>query len=239
MIKYLLLSCFLLAACTEKVSFRTDAPKVISFEDVPADIRVPSSAWDLLEGKSAEEHHEEAKLESGGGEHGGGKAEGGEHGKGAPGGGSDIIFSEVNVFFTQKNDGVLKETSYKIQLPRGGGEIDLADYMGNQAGSFYVGFEFPEFEDVVDKKVLFVSHARKRKVDGDVLGAGCNQFFDISKKFNKAMQGEGIKSNTTRERHATLLGGSFLVSAKKNASTYVTQVTFKDSKHPYLFCEGI
>jgi hypothetical protein len=232
---FILLSFALLASCKEKPpsAYKNEHAKTVIFDDVPADIKIPSQAWDLIEGKAVGEHHEEAKAEGGGG-HGGG------HGGGAAAPATpDIIFSEVVVLFSQKNDGVLKDSAYKIQLPRGGGEIDLADYVGEQPGTFFVGFEFPEFEDVAEKKVLFISHARKRRVDDQVLGGGCNTFFDISKAFNKEMLADGVKVNTTRDRHTTLLGGTFLVSAQKNGSIYTTQVTFTDSKHKQLLCEGI
>ncbi|MNY61910.1 hypothetical protein D3C86_1986530 [compost metagenome] len=110
--------------------------------------------------------------------------------------------------------------------------------MGISPGSFFVGFEYPEFVDAQDKKVLFVSQAKKRKIDDIVYGLGCNQFVDITSKFFEAMKREGLKVNTTRDRHLSVLGGHFLFSAQKNNTVYVSQVSFTDSNKTNLFCEA-
>ncbi len=225
-----------LGACSKDPGFRVEHYKEMKFEDVANDIKVPSQVWDLLEFKavsaqSAEEHGE-AKAEEA-------KSEGGhgEKKEGAAGLSKEIIFSEVNVFLVEKNSGIVKDEAVKIELPKGGGEVDLAQFITDEKGSFYVGFEFPEFTDSTAQKVLFLSKGRKRRIDDKVIGAGCNQFLDITTSFMKAMTKEGLKVNTTRERYTTVLGGIFFFAAQKAGNIYVSQVTFKDSKHQNLFCE--
>lgn len=215
------LSAFLLvlSACSAREGYQSESYSEIKVEDLANDIRIPTRAWDLLEGKAEE------------------PAETGEH-ESAVTPNKEFVFAEIVVFLKEKNPGVLRSPAIKILLPRGGGEIDLADYMGISPGTFFVGFEFPEFTEATEKKVLFVSRARKRRVDEVVFGAGCNQFFDISKKFFEQMKSEGVKVNTTRERHLSVLGGTFLFSAIKGNTVYVSQVSFTDSKHTHLFCEG-
>lgn len=198
--------------------------KEIKVEDVAEDLRVPAKIWDLLEFKEVDTH-EETKAAK-------------EKKEGTITSAKEINFAEVNVFLTEKNSGIVKEEALKIALPQGGGEVDLAQFISEQKGSFYVSFEFPEFKDSTAQKVLFLSKARKRRIDDKVIGAGCNQFFDITSAFMKAMKGEGLKVNTTRERYTTVLGGTFFFTAQKAGSTYIAQVTFKDSKHPNLFCEA-
>lgn len=217
-----------LGACTKDPGFRVENYKEIKFEDVATDVKVPSKVWDFLEFKApggAHAEHEEKKEEG--------------HGEkeGAVGATKEINFSEVNVFLVEKNSGLVRGTAVKIELPKGGGEIDLAQFITDEKGSFYVGFEFPEFTESTEQKVLFLSHTRKRRIDDKVLGAGCNQILDITTSFMKAMTKEGLKVNTTRERYTTVLGGTFFFSAKKAGSIYIAQVTFKDSKHQNLFCE--
>lgn len=231
---------FLLGACTKEPGFHVEHYKEIKIEDIPADLKVPSKVWDLLEFKPVTaESHGEAKAE-GGGEHGGGEkkeggGEGGEKKEGA--GGKDIVFSELSVFLVEKNDDIVKGEAVKINLPKGGGEIDLAQYITTNKGSFYVGFDFPQFAESTAQKVVFLSKARKRRIDDKVLGAGCNQFLDITTTYTKEMAKAGLKVNTVRERYITVLGGTFFFSAQKAGTTYVSQVTFKDSRYQNLFCE--
>ncbi|MBO9667713.1 MAG: hypothetical protein J7501_12975 [Bdellovibrio sp.] len=221
-----------LGACTGHPGYHIEEYKEVKFEDLPADVKIPSKAWDLLSFKEPSAGGEAAH---GGGEGHSEKKEG-EDKKGSS---KDIVFSEVTVFLVQKNPDVIKGEAVKIELPRGGGEIDISQYLTGGRGSFYVGFEFPEFKDSTAQKVLFVSQARKRKLGDEIFGAGCNQILDITKKYMLAMKGEGLKVNTTRERYASTLGGLFLFSAQKGDSIHVAQVRFTDSQHPNLFCEGL
>lgn len=217
-----------LGACTKTVGYHVEEFKTVKIEDLPEEVKIPTKAWNLLEFKSAatEEHHEAAERE--GGEHGEGKKEDGT---------KEILFAPVTVYLVEKNEGIVKGEAVKIELPKGGGDIDLSRYVTGNNGSFYVGFDFPEFADSTAQKVLFVSQARKRKIDDKVFGAGCNQILDITNKYMLAMKAEGLKVNTTRERHLSTLGGTFLFSAQKAGSVFVAQVSFKDSQYKNLFCE--
>ncbi|MNJ99714.1 hypothetical protein D3C87_174950 [compost metagenome] len=219
---FLSLTCLSVVACTPKEGYVVDSYHEQKIEDLAEEVKIPSKAWDILEGKSTAAHgsSEEQSPEA------------------SSVLAKEFVFSEVTVFLVEKNPGVLKRPAYKISLPRGGGEIDLDHYMGISPGSFFVGFEYPEFVDAQDKKVLFVSQAKKRKIDDIVYGLGCNQFVDITSKFFEAMKREGLKVNTTRDRHLSVLGGHFLFSAQKNNTVYVSQVSFTDSNKTNLFCEA-
>lgn len=211
----------ILGACTGSPGYHMSEYKEVKLSEMPEDIKIPSKAWDLLEMKAA---HSEA---GGKGGHGGGEA--------APSS-TNIIFSEVSAFLVQKNPGIVKGEAVKISLPKGGGSIDLAEFISAQKGTFYVGFDFPAFEGAKVSKVLFVSGVRKRKIGGQIFGAGCNQFFDITERFFKEMKGEGLKVNTTQERYLGVLGGTFLFAAQKDKNIYIAQVTFRHSEHKPLFC---
>lgn len=229
---FILGSLLVLSACTKTPGYHVEEYKTIKFEDVPPDLKIPTKAWDSLSFKApAAAHGEEHGGGEGGGEHGGG-------GEGKKESSKEIVFSDVTVFLVDKNPGILKSEALRFELPRGGGEIDLSQYVTDRQGSFYVGFEFPAFTEAKQSKVLFVSKARKRRLGETVFGAGCNQILDITTKFNLAMLGEGLKVNTTRERHISTLGGTFLFSAEKGDSIYVAQVSFVDPEHKALFCEG-
>lgn len=201
----------LLGACTKEPGFRVSDYQEIKFEDVPEDVKVPTKAWDLLEFKTT-----------------------------APGVtslGKNLIFSELTVYLVEKNAGVVEGEAVKIQLPRGGGTIDLSRFITDRRGTFYVGFEFPEFAEATSQKVLFMSKARKRRIGSEVFGAGCNQYFDITTEFFKKMKAEGLKVNTTQDRYLSVLGGSFLFAAEKGSDVHLAQVRFTNSQQPQFFCE--
>lgn len=200
---------FLLGGCKDSPGYRVENYKELKLTEMPEDISIPSGAWDALEMQ-----HPGAETSSSG----------------------QIVFSEINVFLVQKNPGIIQDEAVKIVLPKGGGTLDLAQYVSDKRGTFYVGFEFPSFEGATEKKVIFLSGARKRKIGGQIFGAGCNQFFDITDRFFKEMKGEGIKVNTFQERYLSVLGGTFLFSAKKDKEVHIAQVSFRHSGFSPLFC---
>lgn len=211
-----------LGSCTgASHGYQVEVKQEVKITEFTDDIKIPSQAWDLLEFKS-----HEASPAAGG------------HGAEAPAAAAKaLVFSEVTVVLAQKNSGIIKGETVKISLPKGGGNIDLSQYVTGKKGTFFVGFEFPQFENAIQKKIVFVSGTKKRKIGGQIFGSGCNQYFDITDKFLKEMKGEGLKVNTTQERYLSVLGGTFLFAAKKEAETHVAQVTFTNSQFPSLFCK--
>lgn len=150
---------------------------------------------------------------------------------------SQLIFVPVTLVLTEKNPGILKQSPTRLTFPRGGGEIDLSRFLTGRPGSFYVKFIFDPHKAKDSSKVFFVSQTRKRKIDGEVFGTGCKKFLEISHGLDKVSKGEGILVNTTRSRHVTVLGGSFVFASVQNRDIRLSQVTFKDSNHPEYFCE--
>lgn len=201
----------LLGACTKEPGYHVSDYQEIKFDDLPEEVKIPTKAWDLLEFKTTSEASTALNK--------------------------NLIFAEVSVFLVEKNPGVIEGEAVKISLPRGGGTIDLARFITNRRGTFYVGFDFPEFSEASGKKVVFVSKARKRRIGSEVFGAGCNQFFDITDEFFKKMKAEGLKVNTTNDRYLSVLGGSFLFSAEKGSDVHLAQVRFINSQQPQFFCE--
>jgi hypothetical protein len=216
-----------LNSCTKKAEVSVHEFKVKKITNLPEDIVVPSKVWDLLEFKenNIKKIHSEKK------------AEGHEKVKSAVQG-KEITSSEVNVYLYDKNPGVVIGSAVKIELPKGGGKIDLADYISDASGSFYFRIEYPAFEKSTAQKVIFQSKARKRRLEEKVWGAGCNQILDITNLFLKTMSKDGLKVNSNRQRHISVLGGTFFLSAETEGGFSVAQVTIQDTKHQNLFCEA-
>ncbi len=207
-------------SCSKHEVSESTSGRVLRVEDFPPDIRIPTKAYSVLD-YSAAEHGDDSSG----------------HGSAVGGAAKALVFSKVSVTIKEKNPGVVKDGSVTIHFERGGGQIDLADFITEAKGSFYVEFDFPEFENGTQKKVLFVSKTRKRRLGEQVFGAGCNQYFDITDSFLKAMSSTGIKVNTVRERYTSVLGGNFLFSSLQDHTVYLAQVSFIDSKHTHLFCK--
>lgn len=154
---------------------------------------------------------------------------------GPVGGKDSVSFSVVKVRLVEKTPGVLVEPEVEIKFPRGGGEIDLADFVKAQQGTFRVFFDLEDEGTGDQMRAYFISRARKRKLDGEVWGAGCNKYMDIKKFILGEGKTKGIEVNTTRSRHDSVLGGTFFFSSGHQ----VTQVTFKDSQQSHLFCDSV
>lgn len=202
------LMAMVLGACEKDSGYRVKEYKEIKFDELADDVKVPNQAWSLV-----------------------------DHSLGDKSSDKNIVFSGVSLFLVQKNDGVVEGDAIKVSFPKGGGSIDLSRFITKKRGSFYLGFEFPQFEGAQAQKVIFVSNARKRKVGGQIFGAGCNQILDITTRFTEEMKDQGIKLNTTQERYVGVVGGTFIFSAQHGNDVYLAQVTIKNSEFKTLFCE--
>ncbi|HEY1079167.1 MAG TPA: hypothetical protein VGE46_03685 [Bdellovibrio sp.] len=222
----LIFSMFLtVASCKEKMpSYHAEEYQEIKYEDLPEDIKVPTKIWEMVEFKGAGAE----KAEGHGGGHGEGAA--------APAASKNLVFSDLQIFLVEKNSGVVAGEAVKISLPKGGGTVDLSRFITNKQGTFYVGFEFPEFAEAQAKKVIFVSNTKKRRIGSQIFGAGCNQIFDITDRFMQEMKGDGLKVNTTQERYLSVMGGTFLFAAQKGSDVFLAQVTFTNPQQAALFC---
>lgn len=144
-----------------------------------------------------------------------------------------ISFSPMRVRFKEKNSGVLIEPEFVVELARGGGEIDLSRFVTNKQGTFSIFFDASDVKSAKNPHVFFVSKGRKRKIEGEVWGAGCKTFLNLTDFMMKQNEKTGIEVNTTRSRHLSVLMGHFIFAADKK----LTQVTFTDSSQPSLNCD--
>ncbi len=206
--------------------------RVIKIDDLQKDFKIPTSLWKAL--ASEESHAAPVAPSGGGGEHGGGGA--GASDKDSFSKDSQIVFVPMKVHFIEKNEGVLKSKKLTIELPRGGGQIDMADWTTGESGTFYIKFEMSEPAKAEEMKVFFLSQARKRKIENEVLGMGCNKFVELGPSYEKAMKGLGLSVNTTRNRHLTVTGGRWFFVALEGGKTYISQVTLTDANQKDLFC---
>lgn len=225
---------FILAACLVQASNSEHENKdghgesalvfeKIEIEKSAKEFKIPTELWDLILNEPKEAAAEPAK-------HGENKEEKKEE---AP----ILVWLPAKVQLSAVSEDILKNKNTEFEFSMGGGDIDFSKIVVGDKGSFYIKFMLEEFKDPSKIKVFFYSTAKKRKIDDDVYGAGCNVYFEITKKFFNENGKSGIKTNVTDNRHISIFGGHFIFASKNEGKIYLTQVSFKDSTKSDYFCQ--
>lgn len=204
-----LFSFIALMSCTKHSGHEEPKLEVIDLTDqLPDDFSVPDVVWKSMKPKMPDDKEK------------------------------PIIYTMAHISLKEKNKGVLRKPLLKYEFARGGGELDLSRVVGTASGTFYMQVDLPELENALAKKVFFISQSRKRKVEDEILGSGCQKIMDISTQFFKQVKEGGIKINTTRDRHDSIMGGHMIFLGETEKNWFLTQVTFFDSSRMDLFCKG-
>ena len=181
----------------------------IDVRDTPIDFKIPAKLWDLILGKDGKKEKDEPL----------------------------IVWLPVKVYFNSKSAGIFSHEKIVYNLPRGGGTIDLAKNAEGDRGTFLLKFGLGEFSNLNGTKVFFLSNAKKKRIDSEIYGAGCNVYFDITSSFLKAQAAGGIKFNITSARHVSSLGGHFIFVQLEKDKVFLSQVEFTDSKNREQLCK--
>lgn len=202
------------------------AGTVIDVRDTPADFKLPAKLWDTL-------------VSAGGAVTDAGHGKKDEHGAAEKEEKNDtlIVWQPLQVSFSAKVAGILAHESVQYNLPRGGGTLDLSKITAGNKGTFYLKFNLNEFSNQSAMKVFFVSNGKKRRVDGEIYGAGCNVYFDVTKAFQTVNSSEGMKFNITDNRHISALSGHFIFVQTEKDKVYLSQVEFNDSQNQDYLCK--
>ncbi len=147
-------------------------------------------------------------------------------------------YLDLEVSFWPLSDLTIK-SPVKFQLPRGGGGIDLKDYVRVRKGSFFVDFSAVRTEKPTEPaeplKVYFLSQAKKRKIGRETFGAGCDVYMDIS-DFIAHNKGHGIQVNATDDRYVSALSGIYYFVSFQPEKIYLGALSIEDSRYPDLSC---
>ena len=146
------------------------------------------------------------------------------------------LFAPIKVYLIEKNKGLLFRGNTMIKFGPGGGEIDLKDYVQLKNGSFYFVVEFMPEVEKLDRRVFFLSNSPQRKIGKETLGAGCENYYDVSKAFADAVKGDGFLINTRDGRHVSALGGTYFFAASHEGQLHLAALTIKDSNYKKLSC---
>ncbi len=147
-----------------------------------------------------------------------------------------IFYGPLQIKFSQKSPGVLKEGNVIFEFASGGGEIDLSQVVSGQQGTFFISFDMPGVDNIINRRAFLISRSRQRKVEGEVIGSGCKTLLDLSSSLGQLNFKEQLKLNTTRERHVSLVAGHFVFLVETDKSWIISQASFYDSKRQDLIC---
>ena len=157
-------------------------------------------------------------------------------------------FLNVTLYFVGSSPGILAN-DIKFDLPRGGGQIDLANVVSGKRGSFYLHFNVVR-ADVSTKsgssgmpknlRIYFMSETKQLKVGGHEYGAGCGRYMDVTSALMKANQDKGFHLNATDLRYVPVIGGTFyFVNFGPDKKIYLAAVRVVDSRYPKLQCPAL
>lgn len=150
-------------------------------------------------------------------------------------------FLDVEISLKAPSRGTLSD-NIKFFLPRGGGEIDLKDYVRGKKGSFFMKMAVKRSNQpdhkVEDFRVYFLSEAKERKIAGEKFGAGCRKYMEITDFIISSNRGEGIQLNATEQRYLSVIAGTFyFVEFNPMRKIYLAAVRITDSRFSKYLCE--
>lgn len=152
------------------------------------------------------------------------------------------FFEGIPVVVSVSSDkkSVLNEPYYKITLNPLGGQIDFADLVGTkEKGSIQVYFT-PDIseEDMKNLKIYYLSSSQKRKIGDEYIGNGCNKLMDLTQYFHNEVLKKNLPLHTGQLRYLSTMAGKFYFVIEDRHQLRVSQITFKDSRHTDITCEG-
>ncbi len=212
--------------------------KKIEIQELPNDFFLPSRIWRLVTSPG------EKTAETGHGNAADSHAAAGKDAK-VPEVGTKtqpVIFSPAQIMLIEKNPGVLKWPQIIVQFPLGGGQLDLKDYLTGVVGTFYVRFISTSAEnekEVIDPEIFYWSRARKRRIENEVFGSGCNKIVQLSMKKILAEDKQGIKVNTKDHRYLSVLAGHYFFVKRSPKETQVSQIEITNSQIHQHLCEVV
>ena len=127
----------------------------------------------------------------------------------------------------------------RILTPPGGGSIDLEDFITPLRGSFQIRIttENEHHEPQALNRIYFISHTKKRDLDTDIFGAGCDhKVYDITSKFVSAMGKSGFTLYTADQRYLSVLQGTFVFASYVPGALQLASLTFFDSRYQKWDC---
>ena len=149
-------------------------------------------------------------------------------------------FLEVEMQLRSSAPGVLRD-HYAVKLPRGGGIIDLKDYVTGGKGSFFMKFAVKKSDGsnrpVRHLTIYFLSEAKQREIDGETFGMGCKKYVNVTERLTATDTSGGFQLNATDRRYLPVIGGVFyFIGMDPERKIYLAAVRVYDSRYPEEMC---
>lgn len=149
-------------------------------------------------------------------------------------------FLDIEIKLRASGPKVLSD-NVKFVLPRGGGEVDLKEYVLGEKGSFFMQLaarrSSEQGHEINNLLVYYLSEAKQRVISGEKFGAGCQKFMDVTSFFSAANKSGGLQLNATQQRYLSVIGGVFyFINFDPERKIYISAVRLIDSRYPDLLC---
>ncbi len=145
----------------------------------------------------------------------------------------------LNISVVSPKKGVFNTNYTQIGLATFGANIDFAE-LGSDKERGPVELDFKtdlKEEEMKDLQVYYSSNSRRRKIDGEQIGNGCNVLLDLTSYFKNEVFKRHILLHTGQMRHISAVAGTFYFVSAEPQRLRISQVTFTDSRHTELTCE--
>jgi len=129
----------------------------------------------------------------------------------------------------------------KIELPEGGGELDLVNHL-NEAGlnffKIHFKFDFPQ-EYKKSIRVFYIPLYKPSSYAGLRFGAECRKAYELSRHFreNGIFSSNGIELSGATYRFLNTIGGDWYFAFESGGETYISMVRVVDSRAKLEPCE--
>jgi hypothetical protein len=208
-------SLFSFSGCKNDPPWKSQTYTDVTVRPQAGEVKIPASLWTkilaLASSGEADGKHESATPET--------------------------ALESLKVYLIEKNKGVLNGHNTALSFVAGGGELNLADYRAPLRGSYFIAFEFMPEAPAAETKVFFLSNSVIRKAaNGDQIGSGCHTYFELTKRFAKAMKQNGFLVNTSDQRDVSALAGTYVFARVIDGKLHLATLIIKDEDHRALQC---
>lgn len=144
---------------------------------------------------------------------------------------------ELTVKLVAEGAGILRGNA-EFHLARGGGVLDLADWVTGVRGDFYwsAKVKLPESMQPKHLKVYFVSRAPTKNIEGEKWGMGCDKYSEITSFYHQTLSQLGWRLNSTQQRYIYAVSGTYLFVYTSPEELLVTSLSITDSRYKSQLC---
>ncbi len=152
-----------------------------------------------------------------------------------------VYYSHLVLLLKDQSNQALKQNSFKIRLPEGGGVIDFENHVkNNPRGVFNLQIKTPALlENQSSLRVYFLPRVKPISLESLTFGSSCKHFYNVSGVFKPEghlMSKNGIELSSIDFRYLHTMGGDFYFAWDVGSDTFMSWVRFEDSRFKGEYC---